>query len=30
MSVTPMREVDRWVVTVPIESGAHFFRLRKP
>ena len=30
MSVTPVREVDQWVVTVRIENGAHFFRLRKP
>jgi len=29
MSVTPVQEVDPCVVSVPIENGAHCFRLRK-
>jgi hypothetical protein len=28
--MTPVQEVDQWAVTVPIENGAHFFRLREP
>jgi hypothetical protein len=30
LSMTRVKEVDQWVVTVPIENGAHFFRLRNP
>jgi hypothetical protein len=29
-SMTTVQEVDQRAVTVPIENGAHFFRLRKP